>query len=147
MSSDTLSTPLALMIYLDTDHLVCLSRFLSLVQMFDIHENLFPLVHSAFVHFVSATKAKQRRLPPHLFNSDSSDTQIELVTVTGPYSFVNFVDALPNVLEYNSFLHDCNLLITMIDIIAPFLDSAERQELNSILDFFKKYILLLHSFR
>ena len=118
------------MIYLDTDHLIRLSRFLSLVQMFDIHENLLPLVHSAFVHFVSATKAKQRGLPPHLF---TSDTRLKLSLSQAHTALSISSTLLPNVLEYNSFLHDCNLLIKMIDIIAPFLDSADGQsELNSL---------------
>ncbi len=118
------------MIYLDTDHLIRLSRFLSLVQMFDIHENLLPLVHSGFVHFVSATKAKQRGLP-HTFSLVTLRLKLSLSQAHTALSIS--LTLLPNVLEYNSFLHDCNLLIKMIDIIAPFLDSAERQsELNSL---------------
>ena len=121
------------MIYLETDSLIRISKFLALLQMFEIPENVLPLVHIVFVHFFSAAKAKQLGSPPHLFTREA---MTQTVTVTGPYSLENFRDALPNVLEYISFLHDCNLLIKMIDTIAPYLHPSERQDMNLILDLF-----------
>ena len=127
LESDTLPVFLALMIYVDTDHLSGISQFLSLVQTFEIPSDLLPLVRPIVIYVASLG------LPPHRV---LGDIMTQMVSVTGPYCFTNFSDAFPNICSHHSFLHDCNSLIKMIDTIAPPMNLTHCQELHSILDLF-----------
>ena len=128
-----LSPPLLLMIYFDIDHLLNVTQFLQLLQHFDLSDEIRNLVQKTYVCFASATYAKQTGLPPHLF---SNMAEGETLSFQGPYSLHHFRDAVSNVFEFNFHLHNCNVLIIMIDTIICFLPFPEFHEFSLLLDMF-----------